>query len=84
MQTTLRLDERIYRRAKARAAEAGLSLTKYVEMALRSRLEAPVVRRRVRTPLPVSAARGGLLPGFGTLEEAVGAAELAADRRRAR
>lgn len=84
MQTTLRLDDGLYRRAKARAAEAGLSLTKYVELALRARLDAPVVRRRRRQPLPVSSAGGGLCPGFRTLEEAVSASELAADRRRAR
>ncbi len=84
MQTTLRLDDGLYRRAKARAAEAGLSLTKYVELALRARLDAPVAKRRGRKPLPVSSVGGGLRPGFRTLEEAVSASELAADRRRAR
>lgn len=33
--------------------------------------------------LPVSTSSGGLAPGFSTLEEAVAAAELAEDRRRA-
>jgi hypothetical protein len=84
MQTTLRLEDRIYRRAKARAAEAGLSLTKYVELALEARLDAPAVPTHRRMRLPVSAARGGLRPGVATLEEAAARTELAADRRRIR
>jgi hypothetical protein len=82
MQTTLRLDDDLYRQAKARAAEMGISLTRFLEDALRERLEAQP--RRLRGPgprLPVSTAGGGLAPGFSTLDEAVAAADLERDRR---
>ena len=39
MQTTLRIDDRLYREAKAEAARAGLSLTRFLEEGLRMRLE---------------------------------------------
>ena len=39
MQTTLRIDDRLYREAKAEAARAGLSLTRFLEEGLRLRLE---------------------------------------------
>ena len=84
MQTTLRLDDELYRQAKARAAVLGISLTRFLEDALREHLEAPPAPRRDRRLcLPVSTAKGGLVPGFKTLDEAVAAADLAADRRRA-
>ena len=38
MQTTLRLEDALYREAKADAARQGLSLTKYLEEAIRMRL----------------------------------------------
>jgi hypothetical protein len=85
MQTTLRLDDELFRRAKAQAAVAGVSLTKLVEEAIREHLEKPVpAPRRRRLHLPVSSAAGGLAPGFSTLAEAVAAADLAADRGRTR
>lgn len=37
-QTTLRLDEALYREAKAAAALAGLTITRFIEDALRSKL----------------------------------------------
>jgi hypothetical protein len=85
MQTTLRLDDELYRQAKAAAAEQGLSLTKLVEEAIRERLTraAPVVRRR-RLRLPVSTATGGLVPEFSSLQEAIEAADLATDLRQTR
>ena len=85
MQTTLRLDDDLYRRAKAAAAEQGMSLTRLVEEAIRERLTraAPVLRRR-RLRLPVSTATGGLAPEFSNLREAVEAADLAADLRQTR
>jgi hypothetical protein len=85
MQTTLRLDDELFRKAKAEAAAQGISLTKLVEEAIRERLDkpsSPLRRRRVR--LPVSTSDGGLAPGFSTLKDAVAAAEFAEDRRRAR
>jgi hypothetical protein len=39
MQTTLRIDDHLYREAKAEAARAGLSLTRFLEEGLRLRLE---------------------------------------------
>ena len=73
MQTTLRFDEDLMRRIKAEAAQHGMSLTRYIEVALRERLR----RRRKsgreglrKIKLPVSRARGGLAPGIRDLEEA--------------
>jgi len=82
MQTTLRLDDDLYRQAKARAAALGMSLTKFLEDAIRERLYAPVpAPRRKQLRLPVSSAAGGLASGFSSLEDAVAAADLADDRR---
>ena len=77
MRTTLRLDDELYRRAKAAAAEQGVSLTQLVEEAILEWLNraASVVRRR-RVRLPVSTATGGLAPEFSSLREAVEAADL--------
>jgi len=85
MRTTLRLDDELYRRAKAAAAEQGMSLTRLVEEAIRERLDrsAPSPPRK-RLRLPVSSATGGLAPGFADLQEAVAVADLGADLRRAR
>jgi hypothetical protein len=85
MQTTLRIDDELYRRAKAEAAEKGMSLTRLVEEAIRERLDRPAPspgRRRLR--LPVSTATGGLAPGFLNLQEAIAAIDLAADLRQTR
>jgi hypothetical protein len=81
MQTTLRLDDELYRQAKAQAAAQGRSLTTYVEEAIREHLNRPArVARKQPLRLPVSTATGGLAPGFSSLEDAVDAADLAADR----
>lgn len=64
MQTTLRMDDELLRRAKAAAAEEGESLTAFIEGAIRRRLEA---RDRAaeadRPPIPVEAGSGGLQAG---------------------
>ena len=39
MRTTLRIDDQLYREAKAEAARAGVSLTRFLEEILRLRLE---------------------------------------------
>lgn len=38
MQTTLRIDDEVYRRAKTKASELGLSLTRFFEEAVEERL----------------------------------------------
>jgi antitoxin component of RelBE/YafQ-DinJ toxin-antitoxin module len=38
MQTTLRIDDSLYREAKAEAARRGLTLTRFIEDALRARI----------------------------------------------
>jgi hypothetical protein len=58
-----------------------MSLTKFLEEAVRERLHTPLpAPRRRRLRLPVSSVAGGLATGFSTLKEAVAAAELADDR----
>jgi hypothetical protein len=39
MQTTLRIDDQIFREAKAEAARLGVTLTRFIEDALRERVE---------------------------------------------
>lgn len=39
MQTTLRIDDQLYRRAKMEAAREGISLTKFLEDSIRNRLD---------------------------------------------
>ena len=76
MQTTLRLDDALLRRAKAVAAEEGETLTAFIEGALRQRLQA---RERATTAtrpaIPVSSGSGGLLPGVD-LDDSAALADL--------
>jgi hypothetical protein len=79
MQTTLRVDDALYREAKAKAASLGISLTQFLEEAIRAKLREKrsfPVRRRVR--LPVSSSRGGLL-SRRTLEELIDSTDLVDD-----
>ena len=81
MQTTLRIDDKIYRRAKAKSSELGLSLTRFFEEAVEERL-ARLERRTVsRIELPVSSAKGPTLTAE-ELRRRVGAAELRDDLRK--
>jgi len=85
MQTTLRLDDELYRQAKAQAAAQGISVTKLVEEAIREHLaKPPTAPRRRRIRLPVSTSVGGILPKFRSLKEAVAAVDLRDDLRRSR
>jgi hypothetical protein len=82
MRTTLRIDDALYRKAKARAAYLGISLTQLFEEALRAKLRkrsSPRRRRRVR--LPVSSASGDLISSTKNLEELIEAADLVDDQR---
>jgi hypothetical protein len=81
MQTTLRIDDQLYRQAKAQAASLGISLTRLLEDALREHLHAPEPHESRSFRLPVSSVGGGLLPSFSSLEEAVAAADLERDRQ---
>ena len=47
MQTTLRIDDQLYREAKAEAAREGLTLTRFLEEGLRLRLN-----KKVSAPAP--------------------------------
>ena len=85
MRTTLRLDDELLQQARSQAAAQGISMTRFVEEAIRqhlAKLASRPSRRRVR--LPVSTASGGLAPGSSTLDEAVASADLAEDRYQAR
>jgi hypothetical protein len=58
--TTLRLDEKLYREAKAEAARQGMTITRFIEEALRSRLrQARSPRRAEEIELPTFAAGAG-------------------------
>ncbi|MFT4029321.1 MAG: CopG family transcriptional regulator [Protaetiibacter sp.] len=62
MRTTLAINDNLLARAKARAAERGISLGSYVDEALREHLAAPE-RTAAIVELPV-AAGGALRPGI--------------------
>jgi hypothetical protein len=62
MRTTIRLNDNLLDRAKARAAAEGRTLTSLIEEALTIILSTPKGSRR-RVELPVSKASGGVLPG---------------------
>ena len=62
MRTTLEIDDHLYKRAKATAAERGCTVTSMIEEALRLVLDAAEAPRPV-PPLPVSKETGGVLPG---------------------
>lgn len=62
MQTTLRIDDNIYRRAKAKSSELGLSLTRFFEEAVEerlARLEPQCPTKRIT--LPVSSVSGSVM-----------------------
>lgn len=84
MQTTLRFDEALMRRIKAEAAHKGMTLTRYIEDALRERLRhgGPAKREpRRKVKLPVSRAKGGFAPGVTDLKQArAGADDAEGDR----
>lgn len=46
MQTTLRIDDNVYREAKAKAAQEGMTITRFIEEALRQRLRQRAVDQR--------------------------------------
>jgi len=58
MQTTLRINDDVYRRAKAKSGELGLSLTRFFEEAIEERLSRLEERPARRIELPVSSDSG--------------------------
>lgn len=58
MQTTLRIDDEIFRRAKTKSSELGLSLTRFFEEAVEERLSRLERRPVHRIELPVSSVSG--------------------------
>jgi hypothetical protein len=63
MRTTIQLRDALLRRAKKRAAEEGRTLTSLLEEAVTLVLARPAKQGRASVRIPVSKARGGLLPG---------------------
>jgi len=63
MRTTVRLRNELLKRARERAAADGRTLTSLIEEGLVRVLEEPRPGRLRKVGLPVSRARGGLLPG---------------------
>lgn len=58
MQTTLRIDDDLYRRAKTKASALGLSLTRFFEEAVEERLARLDQRPLKKFVLPVSSVTG--------------------------
>ena len=58
MQTTLRINDDTYRRAKAKSSELGLSLTRFFEEAVEERLASLEQRSLKPIVLPVSSVSG--------------------------
>lgn len=79
MQTTLRIKDEVYHRAKSKAGELGLSLTRFFEEAVEERLLKLEQRPVRRIVLPVCSVSG---PALSEAEffRRVDAAELAADQ----
>lgn len=58
MQTTLRIDDDVYRRAKMKAGELGVSLTRFFEEAVEARLAGLEAKPGGPIRLPVSSVAG--------------------------
>jgi hypothetical protein len=79
MQTTLRIKDDVYRRAKAKAGELGLSLTRFLEEAVEDRLTRLEERPAGRIVLPVSSVSGPVM-SEEEFRKRVEAADLEYDR----
>jgi hypothetical protein len=62
MQTTLRIDDKLYREAKAAAARQGVTITSYIEEALRLRLRSGGSSRRGPDAVTLPTFSGGGFP----------------------
>jgi hypothetical protein len=78
MQTTLRINDATFRRAKAKAGELGMSLTRFFEEAVERRLEGLDQPPRQRMVLPVSSVSGPPMSD-DALKQRIEAADLEDD-----
>jgi hypothetical protein len=85
MATTLRIDDRLYREAKAAAARQGITITRFIEEALRLKLQsAAAVQAREPVALPTYAAGAGFPYSPRELKTLIQRSDAAADRAKAR
>lgn len=85
MATTLRIDDRLYREAKAAAARQGVTITRFIEEALRLKLQSVgVVHAREPEALPTYAAGAGFPYSPDELKALIQRSDAAADRAKAR
>lgn len=79
MRTTIRIDEGLYRRAKARAAQTGRTVSEVIEDAVRDALKPRRAGEREAPPLPVFGGTGVLegvdLGSSASLRDVMDAAE---------
>lgn len=79
MQTTLRIDDHTYQRAKTKASALGISLTRFFEEAVEERLARLEQNRpRKKIVLPVSSTTEPMISNE-TLRRRIAAADLAYD-----
>jgi hypothetical protein len=64
MRTTLNIDDDLLKEAKIAAIREGITLTEYIERALRARTEGPVEPREKAPKWTFPTIRGGDIPGF--------------------
>jgi hypothetical protein len=85
MATTLRIDDRLYREAKAAAARQGVTITRFIEEALRLKLQsAAAVQAREPIVLPTYAAGTGFPYSPRELKKLIERSDAAADRAKTR
>ncbi len=85
MATTLRIDDRLYREAKAAAARQGITITRFIEEALRLKLQSTgVTHAREPTVLPTYASGAGFPYSPRELKALIQRSDAAADRSKAR
>jgi len=81
MQTTLRINDEVFREAKAEAAREGMTLTRFLEEALAFRVRAGrQSKAAIRPDLP-SYDSGKRLPGSYSLPDAIRDAEAGNDHK---
>lgn len=82
MQTTLRIQDDIYREAKAEAAREGISMTRFLESALRMRLGRSLDAPKGPHPFPVYVPDRPLAFSTAELKEIASDDELLYDMRK--